>query len=581
MWLANHRKDPAESGNFAFLTYYFDQPSVNLDQCGQVKDVVYSNQGLAVTFKSAEAYEIAQDTWSGDDGMVLITYTEGCGAYDKEDRCYFKVTGLTYNDNDHTILALGTPGHPSDLVSKGESEWGWWTPEEEEKSAAKSENSPSAAAAGGASFSWNPSASTPTPEPKAKTRSGCVAQPDNKNGLPSACFGKLFDLELDDSLGSKALSSEQKSFLEKVNKAAGHDATLTRRGCGWFCNAFDKVKEGVKNTFENVKDTVENVVEDVKDTVHDVVEDVKDKAEEITTFSGDFDHDITYKVPDPNDPLTSKLIGSDLVQSSSPWGPAILLKSFGIPEGLNVPAGVDAHLNVYCVNCGVSGTARIAGRATWKPLEGVTEAQVELWNDMQFMLQLGIDAQVSYKYNFETELFGVGLPGLSFGVITIGPYISVGTKIALEAAAKGRLLTGAEMGLQNAHVTLDLVHGENTKADSWDPYVKPILEVEGDVMLSASLGLPVGIKCGIKIATFDLSAGIVDEPSIKALAQVSASIGLNSTNHWEAGFKEIDGCTGISSQLTWRNNLYADITGFSNINIHDTGDMPLARGCIE
>jgi hypothetical protein len=565
----SHRIDPAESGNFAFLTYYFDQPSVNLDQCGQVQDVAYSSSGLSVTFKSAAAYRIARDTWARDDGMVLITYTEGCGAYDHEDRCYFKVTGLTYSDAARTVLARGTPGHPADLVSKGESEWGWWTPEEEDADAVS-------AAQSGAAFSWDPSAATPTPTPTPestpRTRSGCVARPDTEHGLPTACFGKLFDTELDDRIGRGALDQAQRAFLEA---AAEPDSDgLDRRGCGWFCKAFNKVKKGVKKAFEKVKDVVENVIDHVKD----VVEDVKDKVEQAVTFDQAFDHDLAYKLPDPNDPLTSLLIGKHLVETASPWGPAVLLTSLSAPAGVAGVAGdvdADARLDVYCVRCGVSGTARVAGRATWTPLGGVTEARVELRNDMRVLLQLGVDARAAVRHSFETELFGVGLPGLSFGVVTVGPYVSVGAKVGLEAAAAGRVLAGAEVNLQDARVVLDLVRREETRADGWRPAIKPVFEVEGDVVLAASLGLPVGIKCGLKIASFDLSAGIVDEPSIKAVAQARGSVGLK-----EGGFEEVDGCTGISSQLSWRNHLYAAVTGLKPMSIHDTGDMPLARGCV-
>ncbi|KAI9163909.1 Leucinostatins biosynthesis cluster protein T [Paramyrothecium foliicola] len=565
--------DPSKAGSYAFLTYHFNQPSVNLDQAGSIKDIVYSDAGLAMTFDTEEAYKIARENWLPDEEMVLITYTEGCGDYDHEDRCYFKTSGFTYDDQAHTVLAKGAPGHPQDLVSYGESEWGWWSPDADDEQPVAAAGF--AAAVNNAGDAASPSA--PAPSPSRKTRSGCIA-PAGKDGLPAACFGKLFDLELDDQHALKPLSAEQKAFIDKVsNKGVSADATIVRR-CGWFCRAFEKVKTGVKEAFDKVQDVVENVVEDVKE----VADDVQDKIDEIATFSGDFDHDFSYKLPDLEnpDPLATMLLGGT-IQAPSPWGPAILLKSFGVPEDIELPAGVDASLNVYCVNCGVSGTARIAGRATWTPSEGVTEGQVELFNDMQIMLQIGVDAKVAYKYNFETELFGIGLPGLSFGVITIGPRISIGAEAALEAAASGRLLTGAELSLQGAHVLIDLVNSENTKADAWQPSVKPILEVEGDIRLSASLGLPVGLKFGIQIAGFDLSAGIVNKPSVTGVAQVTASIGLGDDGGFEAGFKETNGCTGISSQLSWRNALTAEVTGLTPLSLFDTGDNVLARGCIE
>ncbi len=200
--------------------------------------------------------------------------------------------------------------------------------------------------------------------------------------------------------------------------------------------------------------------------------------------------------------------------------------------------------------------------------------------NMQFILKIGVDAQLNYKQEFSNQLLEIPLPSIKFEIVTIGPWIDVGSHITLDAEAKGRLLAGAEMGLQNAHALIDFINPSNSQKDGWEPYFKPVFQAEGEIMLSASLGLPVGLKCGVSVAGFSKSIGLIDEPSITGTAQVAASVGLAASGGFAAGFKETNGCTGISTQISWRNKLFVDVAGFTQIPLFDTNDKPLAQDCI-
>ncbi|KAK1951979.1 hypothetical protein LY78DRAFT_687115, partial [Colletotrichum sublineola] len=122
--------------------------------------------------------------------------------------------------------------------------------------------------------------------------------------------------------------------------------------------------------------------------------------------------------------------------------------------------------------------------------------------DIRFVLKIGVDAEIVYSRTFTSDLINVSLPRLSYGVVTIVPRISVGTPVELQAAAKGKLLASGEMGLQDAHVLIDFVDSsKNTKG---------------------------------------------------GVAQLVASIG-NSAGTFAGGFNETNGCTGIATQVSWRN----------------------------
>ncbi|KAI8201232.1 hypothetical protein K4K52_007424 [Colletotrichum sp. SAR 10_76] len=379
--------DPSKPGGFAFMTYWFSAPSVNLDHCDHVASMDYTAGALTIVFASEEAYKHAVDTWATDGGLILLAFIKGCGDHSKGERCYFVVSELDFGPPGYVVRANGKSRHPDEIATSGEAK-----------------------------------------------------------------------------------------------------------------------------------------------------------------------------------------------QMRSPWGDAVLLRRFSSSVRGNGGSAKE-FMDVYCVGCGVTGNAKVAGSAKWTPGEGIVEGQVEIRTDVMFVLKVGIDAGIVLKQNFKAELFSLGLPGLSFGVVSIGPRITVGTSVTLEAAAKGRLLAGAEMGLEDARVVLDFVNDSKATDRGWEPYFKPVFEADGSLMVSSTLGLPIGIKCGIKVSTFSRDVGVISEPSIKGVAQVAASIG-NSAGVLEGGFTSRDGCPGIAGQITWRHKLYAEIPGRKPIPLLDTKDRPLARTCL-
>ena len=599
-------------GHYGFLTYYFSEPSVNLDHSEHMH-VKYTSGQLIITFTSTEAFKHAEKTW--EKKMILITYIEGCGDWSKGERCYFKVTGLKFNKGGLLCIASGETENPEDIITRGETEWGWWVPryggaENHGPSASLSHGgtlqtaSPSETGAA-PSFTWNPTATasissslnpsaTSTPGSNNNTtafsdpRKACKAPIDAKYGLPSACLGEYFDYDLDEAMGSESLSQQFVGFI----KEAAPDMELS-----------DQEDVGASPKSKRIIGFVVGwVANKLIDLAPKPVQNFLKPVIAATSIDGTINGDLTWKLPNPasKDPKANQLKDPSTKQVKSPWGDSILIKAFGKqPEGDdeggddageggedsggggdNEKRQLNGYLNIFCVGCGVAGTARVAGKASWHPLLGFQTGQITINSDMQFILKVGIDAQVTYKKEFKNQLLDVGLPGLEYGIVRIGPSVSVDSRIELEASAKGKLLAGAEMGLMNAEATIDFVNPSASSQRGFEPYVKPIFEADGELMLSAGLFLPLGLRCGVKVAGFRADIALIDEPSIKGVAQVAASIGLSDSNKFEAGFTETDGCTGISSQLSWRNRVYLDVLSLKDFVIHDTKDMPLARGCI-
>ncbi|KAI0536931.1 hypothetical protein GGR58DRAFT_372492 [Xylaria digitata] len=100
--------DPSQAGHYGFMTYYFNAPSVNLDHCDHISRIACSDTGLAVSFSTIDAYVQAKLSWSHiAEGLIVLTYMEGCAGHSEGDRCYLKVTDLEFKDETQVVLLEG------------------------------------------------------------------------------------------------------------------------------------------------------------------------------------------------------------------------------------------------------------------------------------------------------------------------------------------------------------------------------------------------------------------------------------------------------------------------------------------
>ncbi|KAM3522280.1 hypothetical protein NHJ13051_005770 [Beauveria bassiana] len=535
--------EPAKEGYFAFLTYRFTLPSVNLDHCDHV-DVEYTKESkMLLKFKTPESFERATESWDTDKELLLIATANGCTGPSPEDRCYFRATSLTVNKDKQVVVASGAPEHPENVMDSAETEWGFWTPR---GTPAGHGNS----SATGNSFNYTNNSLEKGP--------GSTAH--DSHGLPVASFGPSFDSRLDDALGYHELPAGSEAFLQRImtdGEALDIGRNVTKDNCvepvsrlrrrrtlqarGWWSNLWNGFVDAIKTAYNTVADAL--------------------------SIQGDF-----------NEPVSWDLPGADIPREVSPWSAnsIALFKHETISES----GEFQEHINIYCVDCGVSGQAVFSGKAKITPLKGIFDGELALRTNMKMVLKVGVDAEIKYSKNIEQDLFTFGLPGLSYGIVTVGPYISVAAKVGLEAAAKGKLLVGGEMGLTQASATLYIFEPSRSTSSGWTPYFKPVMEAEGEIMLAASAALPIKIKVGLKVASFETALGLVEEPAISAVAQVAGSASYNKETGFQGGFKEFNGCAGISTSLNWSNKLSLDILGITSQVLHNTGLQPIAKGCI-
>ncbi|KAG6165026.1 hypothetical protein E4U11_000677 [Claviceps purpurea] len=567
-------KYPSKSGHFAFLKYHFTVPSVNIDHTDHVTVRYHAHDGITASFSTQEAFQHALDTWSAKDGLVLIAHVPGCEAHGQGERCYFSVSNLQFNHKDLSVVAQGSSKHPDEITTSGETEWGWWDAGEANNATSGSETGPVAHSPG----AFSAFASPPKPGSSAdhaKDTSDkpfgqleCVAEPDPQTGLPTACLGPSFDDILDEKLGYSALSAKSTQYLDDIMSGTAPGMNLTSSSPRFAPRASSRMRVPAIRSLSSKRSFWSDAVEFWKRAFMAVYNAINDAF----TIGGGFDHQYSFKLPDPasSNPGAKILLG-DLREVQSPWGKAILLKRFKSPQGRDL-----RNVNVFCVGCGVVGHSTVAGRARWSPRDGLSQGHIELTASLNMVLKFGIHGTTTVEQHINIDILNLGLPGLTYGVVTIGPYVTLGAHVALTAGVSGKILAGAEMNWQGSRVIMDITGSRKSGVRGWQrPTFKPIFEASGELFVSAELGLPVGLKVGLKVSRWEAAIGVVDEPSIKATARVGLTT-LNNT--LTVGFG--DRCAGIMTELSWRNRLWVGLVSPTNNPWYDSGDSRLIGKCI-
>ena len=165
--------------------------------------------------------------------------------------------------------------------------------------------------------------------------------------------------------------------------------------------------------------------------------------------------------------------------------------------------------------------------------------------------------------------------------------LSIGTDVTFTANATGSLLARAEFSIARANWTYDFVTGQATQS-GFKPEFRPSIEAEGQLSVSAELGLPIGLEFGITVfngcTKCKGSVGVIEEPSLKAEASIAIEAAAGGEKKASFGLKAVNNCTGISTQISFKNKVAAAAKGFGfaekEWTIHETDDIPLQGWCI-
>ncbi|TKA67663.1 hypothetical protein B0A49_08059 [Cryomyces minteri] len=618
MYYSEGTSDSAKQHQFASMEMNYTVPDVNLDHSAFATPKMDSGN-MVITFSTATAFQHAQTTWITKDGLLLITYIEGCGDFPSE-RCYYQVSSLDFTSTGNTLAAVaqGNPVKAEDIVDHLTFKWGTYKPSGQIPVAVitttvaptvtpRPSNNPSlSTTSSGANSSSITTAPIFAPSLASSSGSGndnlttaTCSTTDPKYNFTMAALGSNFDTDLDDCLGYYYELTATYPITAVNGLIDNYYYELTSTSFAAYVASIGGDDDAVSYYQEDNSTDLHGDIGLVNST--DLANTTSRMSRRALARRGLTDiiqkaaAALPVKVAGLNTPITKSIrkqydfkLPKNQTVVKSPWGDAVLIKEFGKKSDTantnskgSSSSSASAGISFYCVECGAQGSVTFDGKASFSVDKGgVYEGHVGAVADINVGFQLGIDAQATYKYNFKQPLGDIPLSPLTFGIVTVGPMISIGTDVDFNAAAQGQVLAGAKFVLQNAKVAMDLINPDRSGSSGWTSEFTPVLQASGNIALSAEIGFPIGIECGVSVGTtWKKTAAVVERPSIEAKAQFSGVISKNGTSV-QTKITTTDGCAGIATQITFKNWLYASIFGLKNFDLMKPYSKTLTKGCI-
>ena len=127
-------------------------------------------------------------------------------------------------------------------------------------------------------------------------------------------------------------------------------------------------------------------------------------------------------------------------------------------------------IEIFCVDCGVTGHIDAVGQLSAGVTKGVTKAAVRIDGRMHAGIFVGVNAFAEYTKEFNKTLLSFGAPGFSIpNVATIGPRFSLGLALELTAKAQGHLITGAALDWPAFSARLDMCNPKSSYQSGFVP----------------------------------------------------------------------------------------------------------------
>jgi hypothetical protein len=548
--------DPNVEHPFASVVTDLTHDTVILDHSAYISGTSCSEDGILVSFTSTQAFNLACDSWSLSTDLVLATYTDGCHGEAEDQRTFWLITSLSFDNKTLTIqavateeLGIGSIAHTVDLI------WGTYTPGSSDNPAIGASASSAGGTKSSSTSTLNSGASNtltgvvPTRTSGSSSNgtlygSSCGAAPSSViDGLPAIdCGDAEFDTRLDQRIGYLDTTGDEyadsvRDFLPDVKLNASElvddNIDLTRRDLTNLKkrNILDDVWGGVVSLGNTIADTGKaagtfiakgaEVVVDVAagagkialagvravplvGTALDAVTDgaLKDLSNFDPSISGSQDFNFG--------PANTE---------QSPWGMAASIYSkkteFKGDKG-------SAEIDLFCVDCGLRGRISMAGQAKWNAKDGLQSLNAGINANIEAGIHLGLVAAVKYNDTKTAKIVNQGLPDVGVAVgklFSAGVYLSVDAVAAVDINAEGQVIVGVAMKIPNFEAKLNLLDADSSTKSSvtgFTPEFTKRFAAKGKIETQLRFSLPIAINAGIEITplNFKRTLALIEEPSI-------------------------------------------------------------------
>jgi hypothetical protein len=393
-----------------------------------------------------------------------------------------------------------------------------------------------------------------------------------------------------------------------------HKRSTSHTKRGWFsdaCNWVDDhivkpVVKAVEYVANKAVDAVEYAAKKAEEWAHEAVDLMKEAAQLLLPT---FNPSISFTIP-------IDIEAPAWMLDDSPWGDAYKIYQYTM-DGGDVNYGITADslakltgadelikieingveekpepgVQVYCVDCSITGSLKTRGSATYTLAIGFTDLQVSFNGDVHAQFQLGVNAYAEYTWDIkEVRILEVGIPGFFIpDVIVVGPMLTLGVDAEIKIEALGQLLAGARYDFNHIGATIDFFDHSKSSSHGTLPQVSTVFEAAGEVNLTASVGVPLGIGLGIDVldGAWSKEVAIIDRPALEAVTTFNFSEDI-ATNCNESGtacnsttdISVNDGtCNGIAWYVDFVNEVTLDLLD-TKYDIGTWHGPKLVEGCV-
>jgi len=607
--------DPKVEHPFASVVTDLTHDTVVLDHSSYISGTSCSEDGILVSFTTTQAFNLACDSWSSvPTGLVLSTYVDGCHGETEDQRTFWLIASLSFDNKTLTIkavvneeLGIGSIAHTVDLI------WGTYTPGDSGSSAISgSISSVSGAKASSTSTSGSGASNTLTGAVPTRTSgsssnstlygSSCGAAPSSViDGLPAIdCGDAEFDTRLDQRIGFLDTTGDDyaasvRDFLPDeqldAEDLADNEVDLTRRDLSrlqkrsfgsWLVGGLKSVGNKIVDTGKAAGTFIAKgagVVVDVYAGAGKIalagVRSVPVLGTALDTVSGGALQDLSNFNPEIKGSQDFNFGPS--ATEDSPWGKAYSI--YSKKKDFNGDKG-SAEVNLYCYDCGVKGRVSMAGQAKWNAKDGLQSLNAGINANIEAGVHLGLTASATYKDEKTKKIINQPLPevGVSVGkLFTAGVYLSVDAKAAVDVSAEGQVLVGVAMKIPNFEAKLNLLDADSSTKSSvtgFTPEFTKRFEASGKLSAQLTLSLPIAINAGIEIPPLNLKRvlALIEEPSVYGNTTVAAS-----TANAEPASETCN--NGIEYFANVQNDIKLDFLGIKTFTLHHYDSPPLLKGC--
>lgn len=408
--------------------------------------------------------------------------------------------------------------------------------------------------------------------------------------------------------------------LADYTNATGNTASRVRRHsklamrglldgfCSWVDdNIIQPVVYVVEVVVEVYVEIIKLVVKTAEEIADEAVELVKEAAQALLPT---FNPSISFTMP-------VDIEAPSWMLEDSPWGQAYKIYEYTADGGdFNYGINADSLSNLldldelvptisidgveeipepgvqlYCVDCSITGSLLTKGSATYTLLVGFTDLQLSFNGDIHAQYQLGVNAYYSYEWTLaEIRILEVGIPGFFIpDVIVVGPMLTLGVDATIKIEALGQLLAGARYDFDHIGATIDFFDHSKSSSHGTTPAVSTLFQAHGEVNVTASVGVPLGIGVGIDIldGAWSEEVAVVDRPALEAVttfsfndeSQTNCTSGLTNCTTAISQDTNNGTCNGVAWYVDFVNEVTFDLFG-SKYDIGTWHGPKLAEGCI-